>query len=152
MPTTQNLYGITYSGAGIWIAVGAGGTVLTSTNGATWAAVASGTTVDLNSVAVQVASSYVYVATGNNGTILRSIDAGATWAAQASATTANLLAVSPTSSQFLATGAGGAVVTSPDGVTWTARSSGTSASLYAVISGFAQYVAVGQSGITINSQ
>jgi hypothetical protein len=83
---------------------------------------------------------------------VRSADNGVTWAAQASGTSANLLAVSPSSSQFLATGMGGAIVTSPDGITWTTRTSGTTASLYAVISGFAQYVAIGEGGASINSQ
>lgn len=152
LPTAQNLYGITYSAAGRWIAVGAGGTVLTSTDGATWTAVASGTTADLRSVAVQVYTSYTYVAAGDNGTILRSADHGATWTVRTSPSSASWLAVSPTSSQFLLTGAGGAVATSPDGLTWTARTSGSSADLHAVISGLSQYVAVGQGGITINSQ
>lgn len=152
LPTTQNLYGISYSTAGVWTAVGAGGTLLSSADGLTWVAVASGTTADLYAVAVQVYTSYTYVAVGANGTIIRSTDGGATWAAQTSPTTANLLAVSPTTSQFLATGVDGTVLTSPTGVTWTRRTSSTSASLNGVIGGLAQYVAVGQGGITVNSQ
>jgi photosystem II stability/assembly factor-like uncharacterized protein len=101
---------------------------------------------------VQAVTSYIYVATGANGTIIRSTDNGATWTGQASNTSANLLAVSPTSSQFLAAGTNGAVVTSPDGITWTARNSGTSTTLNAVIGGLGQYVAVGQNGTMINSQ
>ena len=83
---------------------------------------------------------------------MRSTDSGVTWATQTSGTTANLLAVSPSSSQFLATGSGGAVLTSPDGTIWTIRNSGTTASLHAVLFGFSQYVAVGQGGVSRNSQ
>lgn len=152
VPTTQNLYSIAYSGSGVWMAVGAGGTLMTSTDGSNWTLVSSGTTADLNAVAVHAYTSYTFVAAGNGGTVLISTDGGKTWVAQSSGTSANLLAISTATNQILITGAGGSVVTSPAGTVWTVRDSGTTANLHSVISGFSQYVAVGQGGISINSQ
>ena len=152
VPTTKNLYSVTYSGNGFWIAVGAGGTVLTSTDGKSWAAAATGSTADLRAVTVQVISSYTFVAVGDNGTVVSSADNGVTWATRTSGLTGNFLAISPSTSQLVATGAGGLVATSPDGVTWTQRVSGTTADLFSVLSGLSQYVAVGAGGVNINSQ
>jgi len=151
IPTTRNLYGVAYSTSGVWTVVGAGGILFESVNGSTWVPVASGTTADLHAVAVQLAVGYTFVATGDNGTVIRSVDNGATWSVQNSTSPANLLALSATPSQFLAVGSGGAVLTSPDGVTWYVRSSATTANLNAVInaSGLAQYVAVGQGGANV---
>ncbi len=152
VPTTKNLHSIAYSGSGVWLAVGAGGTLMTSTDANNWSLVSSGTTADLNAVAVQAYTSYVFVAAGNSGTVLTSTDGGVTWVTQASGTSVNLLAISTATNQVLITGAGGTVLTSPSSTPWTVRSSGTTADLHAVISGFAQYVAVGQGGTNINSQ
>lgn len=152
VPTSQNLYGVTYAGTGTWVAVGAAGTILTSPDAVTWTAVVSGTTNDLNAVAVQVVTSYTYYVAGNGGTILRSADNGVTWTSQTSGTTADLQAVSPATSQILAAGSAGTIITSPDGVTWTRRTSGTLSTVYSVISGLSQYVAVGQGGLNLSSQ
>ncbi|OYT92870.1 MAG: hypothetical protein CFE43_06225 [Burkholderiales bacterium PBB3] len=152
VPTTKNLYGVTYSGNGFWIAVGAGGTVLTSTDGTTWAEKASGTTSDLRAVTVQVISSYTFVAVGNNGAVVSSADNGTTWTAQTTGITGNFLAVSPSTSQLVAVGAGGLIASSADGVTWTQRTSGTTADLFSVLAGLSQYVVVGAGGVNINSQ
>ncbi len=175
VPTTQNLYGISYSGSGIWNAVGAQGTLLTSSdNGVTWTAAASGTTNDLRASVAQTSSvttngsttvAYSVVAVGDKGTVLRSTDGGSTWAAQNSGTTANLLAVSQSSSQttgsatnnqFVAAGNSGTVIRSTDGATWTTAtgaSNTTSANLYALLYGYlGKIVAAGQSGAGIYSQ
>ncbi|OYU45312.1 MAG: hypothetical protein CFE44_08165 [Burkholderiales bacterium PBB4] len=152
VPTTRNLYGVTYSGNGFWIAVGAAGTVLTSTDGATWAAATSGTTADLRAVTVQVISSYTFVAVGDSGTVVSSADNGVTWTSQTTGVTGNFLAVSPSTSQLVAVGAGGLVATSPDAITWTQRTSGTTANLFSIVGGLSQYVVVGAGGTNINSQ
>ncbi len=153
VPTTQNLHSIAYSGSGVWLAAGAGGTLLTSADATTWKLASSGTTADLNAVAVQTVTSYTFVAAGNGGTILTSTDNGVTWVSQASGSSANLLAISPASNQVLITGTAGTVLTSTSGTTaWTTRNSGTTANLHAVIGGSGQYVAVGQNGTNINSQ
>ncbi len=152
VPTSQNLYGVTYAGNGFWIAVGAGGTVLVSSDGATWALKTSNTTSDLRAVTVRVVSSFVFVAVGDAGTVITSADNGTTWAKQTTGLTGNLLAVSPTTSQLLVMGANGLLASSTDGVTWTLGNSGTTASLYSVLAGLSQYVAVGAGGTNINSQ
>ena len=152
VPTAMNLYGVTYSGNGFWIAAGAGGTILISPDGNTWTQKASGTTADLRSATVQVISSYVFVAVGDAGTVVLSSDNGTTWAAQTTGLTGNLLSVSSSSSQILAVGAGGLVAVSTDGKLWTTNTSGTTADLYRVLPGLSQYVAVGAGGTNINSQ
>lgn len=152
VPTTSNLNSVTYSGNGFWIAVGAGGTILVSTNGSNWTLQTSGTTADLRGVTVQVISSYVFVAVGDAGTVVLSSDNGTTWTTKTTGVTGNLLAVSASSSQLLAVGAGGLVAISANGTTWTTGASGTTSDLYSVLPGLAQYVAVGAGGTNINSQ
>ena len=152
VPTTQNLYAVTYSSNGFWIAVGAGGTLLVSTDGTTWTTKVSNTTADLYAVAVQAAATYVFVAVGDAGTVVTSADNGTTWTPQASGITGNLRALTPTSSQLLAVGTNGLIATSVDGKVWVTVNSGTSADLYDVINGLSQYVAIGASGTNINSQ
>jgi photosystem II stability/assembly factor-like uncharacterized protein len=152
VPTTQNLNSVTFSGNGFWIAAGAGGTILTSTDASTWTQRTSGTTADLRGVVVQVITSYVFVAVGDSGTVVLSSDNGATWVTKTTGLTGNLLAVSASSSQLLAVGAGGLVASSTDGTSWTTRTSGTTSDLYSVLPFLSQYVAVGANGTNINSQ
>ncbi len=152
VPTTQNLYSVTYSGNGFWIAVGAGGTVLVSSNGATWTAQTSNTTSDLRAVTAQLVSSYMFVAVGDAGAVVTSSDNGTTWTRQTSGITGNLLSISPSSSQLLAVGANGLLASSVNGVTWVVGNSGTTANLYSLLAGLSQYVAVGAGGTNINSQ
>ena len=170
--TSQHLYGISYSGSGVWSAVGAQGTLLTSSDsGVTWKAATANTSNALRATAAQTSSvtsngsttiGYTIVAVGDKGTVLRSTDAGSTWVAQASGTTANLLAVSQssnqttgstTNNQWVATGSGGTVIRSTDGMTWTSSTSTTPSNLYALISGYlGKIVAAGQAGVGIYSQ
>lgn len=170
--TSQHLYGISYSGSGVWSAVGAQGTLLTSSDsGVTWKAATANTSNALRATAAQTSSvtsngsttiGYTIVAVGDKGTVLRSTDAGSTWVAQASGTTANLLAVSQssnqttgstTNNQWVATGSGGTVIRSTDGMTWTSSTSTTPSNLYALISGYlGKIVAAGQAGVGVYSQ
>lgn len=167
VPTTQALYGVSYSSAGLWLAVGANGTLLTSSDGSTWTdkSSATGTTQTLRSVASTLLTSvtavtsgvYSYAIVGDAGTVLTSTD-GVAWKAASSVTTANLTALVGSASQFLAVGSGGAVITSADGATWTARTtapdtgSGIDAQgLVFAPSPQAQYIAVGANGANANS-
>ncbi len=170
--TSQHLYGISYSGSGVWSAVGAQGTLLTSSDsGVTWKAATANTSNALRATAAQTSSvtsngsttiGYTIVAVGDKGTVLRSTDGGSTWATQTSGTTANLLAVSQSSSQttgsttnnqWVATGSGGTVIRSTDGMTWTSSTSTTPSNLYALISGYlGKIVAAGQAGVGVYSQ
>lgn len=81
------------------------------------------------------------------------VAAGVSWTLQPGArATWSLMAVTASSGQFVAVGAGGLVVTSPDGVTWTARTSGTASTLDGVAWSGGQFAAVaGSSGAVITS-
>jgi len=166
VPTSSNLYGVTYAGSGLWLAVGAGGTLITSGDGSNWGTVTSNTTNDLKGVAYRFATTITdpattpttiaypatYTAVGVGGTVVTSLE-GTNWTLQPTVSPASdLLAIYPTASQFLALGASGAAFTSPDGINWTSRTTGTAANLFGLINAQAQYVAVGQSGATLYSR
>lgn len=146
----SDLYGLTYSPTGLWVAVGAGGTVITSPDLATWTPRTSNAGGnDLNGVTVNISG--VLVAVGNNGTKIRSTD-GQTWVAQTPPSSAHLYAVSTDSAQFLAVGAAGTVFTSLDGSTWnTISQTSTAADLMAIVGSTSKYVVVGKSGANISS-
>lgn len=139
--TSANLNGLVT--AGLMVAVGDAGTILTSSDAVTWTARASGTGERLNAVAFGLLA---YVAVGNDGTIVRSTDA-LTWNTVASGTTNALHGVALLGGTLVAVGANGTVLTSADGgSTWTAAVSGTSATLRAAALGAGRYVIVGDGG------
>jgi hypothetical protein len=149
------LYGIAYTNAGTWVAVGAGGTILTSGDGLTWTAQNSGSAADLKAVGsitsfTNNVTSYQFIVVGANGTILSSPDA-ITWAAQSANTKANFNALS-SANQFLAVGSGGTVVTSLDGITWKTQASQTTANLTNLLRAENMYIAVNNSGGIIYSK
>jgi hypothetical protein len=103
---TNRLSGLPYAlGDVIWdgdafIAVGSGGTVLTSADGITWVAVESGTGADLSAVAFYGTDIY---AVGDE-IILQSADHGASWTVKGRITEAVLQAVAVNSSQVVVGG------------------------------------------------
>ena len=147
-PTAQDLWGICYGG-GQFVAVGTGGTILTSPDGTTWTQRSSG--VDLWLVGVGYGNS-LYVAVGDRGTILTSPD-GIAWTPRTSGTTQRLNGVANVhyagGQGFLAVGEGGAVCRSSDGLAWTAGNAGVSGWLRGIVSsydfGFPSYIC-GQGG------
>ena len=113
----STLEGIAAGSAGL-VAVGDGGTILTSTDGSTWTHRASGTTSSLFGVAYGAGQ---YVAVGDVGCVLLSAD-GVAWSSVAqSATTARLDNVVYAAGQYVAVGEGGTIINSKDGRLWTAR-------------------------------
>jgi hypothetical protein len=67
-------------GDSLFVAVGAGGVIVTSADGSTWKPAASGISQDLASVTRgEAGGAEVFVAVGKDGTVLTSAD-GATWA------------------------------------------------------------------------
>jgi hypothetical protein len=137
------------------LAVGAGGTILTSGDGLTWTAQKSGTSADLKGVGSKTSvtnnvTSYQFIVVGANGTILSSPDAVA-WTAQSANTQANFNALSSTN-QFLAVGSGGTVVTSLDGITWKPEASQTTANLTHLLRAQNMYIAVSNLGGIIYSK
>ncbi len=120
VPGASALWAITYGPSG-FVTVGVGGTILTSRDGSTWTARASGTSQWLVGV---VYGGNQYVAVGDSGTVLVSPD-GAHWTQVAqSATASRLNNVTYGAGVYVAVGEGGPIISSPDARTWTARVSG----------------------------
>lgn len=115
--TTADLKGIAYTAvlpvAGLltslptWVAVGSGGTIITSNDAGTWTVRASGSSNTLNAATYNTR----FVAVGNAGTVLTSDDGGVTWEAQLSNTTSNLFAITHNIYGYLAVGAAGTNLT-----------------------------------------
>lgn len=155
----NNLLTAFYSTPG-FIAAGANGTLLLSTDGRAWTATASNTTETLyGSNAVGFGN---YIVVGSNGTILTS-PGGTEWTARTSGTTATLRAVTYGGAQYVAVGDGGTILTSGSGTTWVTVPPVTSATLrsvaHAALSSTVDgaitvtnvYVAVGDSGTVLTS-
>lgn len=131
---TANLYDVDMGSATAAVAVGAGGTVIYTTNrGMAWAAGASGTSSDLQ--AVDMVSATVGYAVGGAGLILKTADGGATWSVVGAGTTAETLhgIKMYSSSVGYVVGASGTVLRTTDsGATWSLVTSGTTSTLYSV--------------------
>jgi len=141
--TTVPLAGVAWSGER-FVAVGAGGTVLTSLDGSAWAGATSGTSADLSGV---LWTGSQFLAVGAAGTVLGSAD-GLAWTARTSGVTVDLLSVDLVAGLVEAGGRGGTFITSPDGVAWTAHALPPVPSGAVSITGMGwngmRYVAVGQ--------
>jgi hypothetical protein len=99
----------------------------------------------------------LFVAVGDLGTILTSLDSGVTWKIRTSGTKELLSSVTFGNGLFVAVGDSGTILISPDGATWTIKTSGTTAYLFSVAYGnsllggqASQFVVVGR-GIILNS-
>ncbi|MFC4598572.1 S-layer homology domain-containing protein [Cohnella hongkongensis] len=114
MPTAESLRDVVYAN-GIFMAVGTGGTLMTSEDGIEWQSQSSGTSKFLTGIA---RSDDLWVAVGEGGTILASED-GSAWTVRASGVANNLNGVVYSGSRFVAVGDGGAIVHSADGEIWT---------------------------------
>ncbi len=86
-----------------YVAVGAGGVVLSSTDGASWTAQTSNTTADLQTVTPELTR---FLAVGTGGAVISSQD-GLSWTARSSGSTAALYGVVNGQAQYVAVGAGG---------------------------------------------
>jgi hypothetical protein len=161
--TTNPLYAVNYSAlnasgstSGTWIAVGAAGTVVNSTDGGlTWTAgtVPAGTTADLRGItygaSTAATGATIFVSVGASGTILTSAD-GLTWASISTSATGTDLNAVIYGTQFVAVGTGGHSFVSTDGVTWSPSSTpGTTSDLNAVARGPLTYSAVGAGGVNV---
>lgn len=156
--TSSDLTGIFLLNSAFFV-TGAGGTLLTSPTGAggTWTSLVPNTTTasTLRSVAFNPSPLVTnhYVAVGDAGTILTSVD-GVSWTLVAPSAitpplTQDLRSVTvggATASRFLAVGQGGAVAFSDDGVNWSTASSGPSNNLASVLFTSGMYLAVGDAG------
>lgn len=151
--TLSDLQGIAWSGTQ-FVAVGSGGTILTSPDGITWTSRNSGTSGVLNGATW---SGTKFVIVGEDGTILTSPD-GTTWTSRISGVRNSLHGVTWSGTEFVAVGTSidissttGIILTSPDGITWTQQDSGASNYLLGVASSGTQFVAVGFNGVILTS-
>jgi len=117
---------VAYNGTNLYVLVGGGGILYTSTDGITWTSRTSGFgTNSINSVAY---GNGLFVAVGANGTITTSTD-GITWTARTSNMGTNQINhVIYANSIWVAVGVGGGttntggITYSTDGITWTRKS------------------------------
>ncbi|MEY4090269.1 MAG: hypothetical protein RJB55_2540, partial [Verrucomicrobiota bacterium] len=130
-----------------WIALGTGGTIVTSTDGVNWPRTSSGITTSINGVAL---GGGLIVAVASGGKIITSSD-GLTWAERTSGITTDLRAVTYAGGSFVAVGFGGAILTSANGTTWNRASSGVTANLYGVARVQGAFVAGGDNGTLLSS-
>jgi len=144
--TSERLHAVTY-GDGIFVTVGYGGIILTSTDGTAWTQQDSGIGESLNGVAY---GNNTFVAVGDGGIILAS-SSGTDWKFQSSGTTASLRSVTYGNGTFVTVGYNGIILTSPNGINWISQNSGTSASLIDVTYGDGTFVAVGGGGTILTS-
>lgn len=139
----------------VLMAFGDDGTMLQAETivGENWTPVASGTTADLNAVAVQGTSNWLVV--GEGGLVLKSTDNGQTWTPRASGTTATLYALDGLSgTRYLAVGEGGTLLETRDfGETWCAHALPTTATLRTVAVPLPdQWFVAGDGGVMLRSQ
>ncbi len=141
LPQGTPLYSCAY-GRGTQVAVGDRGTVLTSTNPASWSLQTLTNEPQLLSVTF---GNDRFVAVGVG--IWSSAD-GFTWA---KAHCAILRSVAYGDGRFVAAGRSGSILTSTDAVVWSSSYSGTSRQLNGVAYGGGVFVAVGDSGVLLYS-
>jgi photosystem II stability/assembly factor-like uncharacterized protein len=148
--TSQNLASVVWSGSR-FVIVGDSGTVLTSSDGITWASQDAHITGDLSHV-VWLDSRFIAVGGSCrlfsflcSDTIFTSPD-GITWTSAHTPTNQHLHSVAWSGARFVAVGDSGTIFTSPDGITWLPQSSGTTVDLLGVVWSNARFVIVGNRG------
>ncbi len=144
--TASDLYNITYDG-GKFVAVGADGSITTSTDGITW------TSQTLTGGGLFYGVTYgngTFVASGQGGAVVTSTD-GSSWTSRTTPTSAMLYCAAYGNGTFVVVGMGGTVISSNDGVTWTKQTSDTTKDLYGVAYGNNRFVVVGTAGLLLTS-
>lgn len=131
-------------GAGVYVAVGASGSVFSSPDLVTWTIRSAGSNV-FNDV---IFANGVFVAVGATNSIYSSAD-GITWTLRSAAGTFNRVIYE--NSLFVAIANSGVIYTSPDGTTWTIRASNVASNLADVAWNGSLFVAVGASGVITTS-
>lgn len=128
------------------VAVGVGGSILTSSDGLAWTEQASGTSHTLFAV---TCAPQGLVAVGTEGVVLRSPD-GLSWKSAHAGVADTLVSVTWAQGRFVAISHAGTIVTSSDGTTWETRSTGDY-KLRAVAASGDHFVAVGNGGVILGS-
>lgn len=143
---SSDLYRVAWAGSQ-FVAAGANGIILTSSDGKTFQQRSSGTSTALYDVA---RSGNTFVVVGDGGTVLTSSD-GVMWTPQVSGTTNSLYGAVWSGSKFVAVGAYGTILTSLNGTVWTPQVSGTTNNLHGLAWSGNKFVAVGGNGTILTS-
>lgn len=129
----------------IFVAVGSGGTIITSTNGTTWTARTSGTSSALRCSCYNSTSGEIAIA--GDADVLSSAT-GTSWSAGTGPGFAVYgIAWNTTYAIYILVGAGGAIKTTNDLANYTTRTSGTSSTFYDIFNNGTTSCAVGAGGI-----
>jgi hypothetical protein len=135
-------------GAGRYVFVGRGGTIVTLTDAHTWETVASGTSEDLAGVG-WVGDGFV--AAGASGTVLASKD-GIAWEARSVATRSDLRGVAAGEGAIVVTGSKGTILLSLDGgASFSVLARATKADLLGAAFGDGKFVVVGRKATVLLS-
>jgi photosystem II stability/assembly factor-like uncharacterized protein len=149
--TTNNLNAVAYIN-NVWVAFGAPNKYFMSYDGTIWTNTQYPSSQQIRAV---YASPFNLVAVGDNGTIITSTDNGVTWSAETSGTTENLYAIryDAATDIFIAVGANGKILISPDSNSWVSQASGVTTDLLAIAYNQigAGYVVVGRAGTVLIS-
>ena len=146
---------VTWSGAQ-FLAVGDGGLMAASPDGAAWTLIPAKTKYSLRDVAW---SGTQFVVVGDHGTVLTSAN-GTAWTVRALPTTVSLSSIAWSGSLFVAAGTDGATASvtgkgvlysSPDGSSWTRRMLAPDYPFLQVVCGEGGFVALGYDGLVIQS-
>lgn len=150
-PGSATFSSIAY-GASTWVAVGAGGHIVSSSDTLNWVPRESkGVYVPgtgISTLTAVIFANSLFVAVGANGVITTSPD-GITWTARNSGLLSSgntFIHIDYVNSVFFAYGALGSLSTSTDGITWTPRNAQTTTAINKVAFGNSTYVLVGANG------
>src|SRR6266542_275051 len=158
LPTSAQLHDVTFGGDQ-FVAVGDGGSIVTSTDGENWTARSSGSQAALNGVAYGNGKFLAFGDEGTNGVVLTSPD-GLTWTLSIAQTASGLRQVIYDRGMFVGVGTidfqngerQPRITTSLDGQSWTNQ---TSVPVLDALNGIAYgngtFVAVGDRGLIVTS-
>jgi photosystem II stability/assembly factor-like uncharacterized protein len=145
-PVSSPLQGIDHHNH-LWIAAGAAGVILASTNAIHWSHRPSPVSTYLSSVA---ASPLGWVVSGDSGTLLSSSD-GLTWTPRVSGTSNWLLRTRWLGDRFISVGQAGTLLVSTNAINWSPLNSGITQQLNDVLRINNTFYAVGNQGVVIGS-
>jgi PKD repeat protein len=144
-PVEQDLHATAY-GNGVYVAVGAGGVTLSSSDQLVWQKLPSVTQLDLNAV---IWSGSQFVAAGDRGTILISPD-GLAWTAVYGGQH-DLYGLASDGALLVAVGESGRIMTSNNGSIWASKVSAVNVDLTTVVWSGTLFVAAGNDGVLLTS-
>lgn len=133
-----------------YVRVGTGGAIETNDDPTAfdnvWVSQTSGISDDLYAVAW---NGFRFVAVGENGVGLTSVDGLNPWAPVTLGVATDLYGLAVGGNVFIACGAAGVLLASQTGLSWTALDSGTTYDLWGITADNAEYIAVGDNDVII---